>query len=227
MLCAGAWGPVPRVPRSVTLVIVRASYGCGSWPNSAAAFSPRLAGVGSATLYRADYGPLNPVTRDKVNPARRQLHRPGVGQELVRRPDAQIALGDRSRSRRIADREGEPVRLAAVRREDAAEYLKLRTLIAVLGAMVLRALDSAPPIAWVTADATYGQECGFRRMLEEAGVGYVLAVPSSSRSSRLRGVGASTRSTNRATALRARRAGSCQTRNSASGKERWRRGGTR
>ncbi|WP_127357400.1 Tn3 family transposase [Actinacidiphila soli] len=34
-------------------------------------FSPRLADVGSATLYRADpdadYGPLNPVTRDKIN----------------------------------------------------------------------------------------------------------------------------------------------------------------
>lgn len=34
-------------------------------------FSPRLADVGSAILYRADpdadYGPLNPVTRDKIN----------------------------------------------------------------------------------------------------------------------------------------------------------------
>jgi SRSO17 transposase len=46
-------------------------------------------------------------------------------------------------------------------------------------AMVLRALDSALPIAWVTADAAYGQERGFRRLLEEAGVGYVLAVPKS------------------------------------------------
>ncbi|MFJ7304205.1 cell division protein FtsK [Streptomyces sp. NPDC099088] len=46
----------------------------------------------------------------------------------------------------VADREGEPVRLAAVRREDAAEYLKLsrqrdgrvrlRTLVAVLGMLV-------------------------------------------------------------------------------------------
>lgn len=35
------------------------------------------------------------------------------------------------------------------------------------------------PIAWVTADAAYGQEWHFRRMLEEAGVGYVLAVPKS------------------------------------------------
>jgi len=46
-------------------------------------------------------------------------------------------------------------------------------------AMVLRALASPLPIAWVTADAAYGQEWRFRRMLEEAAVGYVLAVPKS------------------------------------------------
>ncbi|SFT22992.1 DDE superfamily endonuclease [Streptomyces sp. ok210] len=45
--------------------------------------------------------------------------------------------------------------------------------------LVLRALASDLPIAWVTADFAYGQEWGFRRMLEEAGVGYVLAVPKS------------------------------------------------
>ncbi|MFI6377191.1 IS701 family transposase [Streptomyces sp. NPDC050546] len=45
--------------------------------------------------------------------------------------------------------------------------------------MVLRALASPLPIAWVTADAAYGQEWRFRRMLEEAAVGYVLAVPKS------------------------------------------------
>lgn len=45
--------------------------------------------------------------------------------------------------------------------------------------LVLRALASALPIAWVTADAAYGQEWRFRRTLEEAGVGYVLAVPKS------------------------------------------------
>ncbi|WP_443044345.1 IS701 family transposase [Streptomyces sp. NBC_00353] len=45
--------------------------------------------------------------------------------------------------------------------------------------LVLRALASDLPIAWVTADSAYGQEWGFRRMLEEAGVGYVLAVPKS------------------------------------------------
>ncbi|MGY3677799.1 SRSO17 transposase [Streptomyces sp. TE33382] len=46
-------------------------------------------------------------------------------------------------------------------------------------AMIRRALDSPLPIAWVSADAAYGQEWHFRRMLEEAGVGYVLAVPKS------------------------------------------------
>ncbi|WP_408645980.1 transposase [Streptomyces odonnellii] len=46
-------------------------------------------------------------------------------------------------------------------------------------AMVVRALASPLPIAWVTADSAYGQERRFRRMLEEVGVGYVLAVPKS------------------------------------------------
>ncbi|MFE0420830.1 IS701 family transposase [Streptomyces tendae] len=46
-------------------------------------------------------------------------------------------------------------------------------------AMIQRALASPLPIAWVTADSAYGQECRLRRMLEEAGVGYVLAVPKS------------------------------------------------
>ncbi len=45
--------------------------------------------------------------------------------------------------------------------------------------VVLRALASPLPIAWVTADSAYGQESRFRRMLEQSGVGYVLAVPKS------------------------------------------------
>jgi hypothetical protein len=44
---------------------------------------------------------------------------------------------------------------------------------------VLRALASQLPIAWVTADSAYGQEGRFRRLLEQSGVGYVLAVPKS------------------------------------------------
>lgn len=46
-------------------------------------------------------------------------------------------------------------------------------------AMVRRALASPLPIAWVAADSAYGQEWRLRRMLEEAGVSYVLAVPKS------------------------------------------------
>jgi SRSO17 transposase len=46
-------------------------------------------------------------------------------------------------------------------------------------ATVLRAIASPLPIAWVTADAAYGQERRLRRMLEETGLGYVLAVPKS------------------------------------------------
>ncbi|MFF0166367.1 IS701 family transposase [Streptomyces prasinus] len=45
--------------------------------------------------------------------------------------------------------------------------------------MIQRALASPLPIAWVTADSAYGQEWRLRRMLEEAGVSYVLAVPKS------------------------------------------------
>ncbi|MFI7241690.1 IS701 family transposase [Streptomyces qinglanensis] len=45
--------------------------------------------------------------------------------------------------------------------------------------IIMRALVSPLPIAWVTADSAYGQEWRLRRMLEEAGVGYVLSVPKS------------------------------------------------
>ncbi|MFH8591513.1 IS701 family transposase [Streptomyces rimosus] len=45
--------------------------------------------------------------------------------------------------------------------------------------LVLRALASSLPIAWVTADCLYGQEWRFRHLLEQAQVGYVLAVPKS------------------------------------------------
>ncbi len=50
---------------------------------------------------------------------------------------------------------------------------------ALAAAIVRRALSSPLPIVWVTADAAYGQEFRLRRMLETAGVGYVLAVPKS------------------------------------------------
>ncbi len=45
--------------------------------------------------------------------------------------------------------------------------------------MVLRALASPLPVAWVAADAAYGQDSRFRRFLEDAGLSYVMAVPKS------------------------------------------------
>lgn len=45
--------------------------------------------------------------------------------------------------------------------------------------MILRALASRLPIAWVTADPAYGQESHFRRFLEDRGLSYVVAVPKS------------------------------------------------
>ncbi|MFD4942646.1 transposase [Streptomyces sp. NPDC058409] len=45
--------------------------------------------------------------------------------------------------------------------------------------MAPRVLGSPLPITWVTADSAYGQESRFRRLPEQPGVGYVLAVPKS------------------------------------------------
>ncbi|MDN0198682.1 transposase [Streptomyces sp. S.PNR 29] len=45
--------------------------------------------------------------------------------------------------------------------------------------LVTRALASPLPTSWVTADALYGQDWHFRRMLQGAGIGYVVAVPKS------------------------------------------------
>ncbi len=45
--------------------------------------------------------------------------------------------------------------------------------------MALRALASSLPISWITADSAYGQDNRLRRLLEQSGVGYVLAVPKS------------------------------------------------
>ncbi|SEB87833.1 IS701 family transposase [Streptomyces sp. TLI_105] len=45
--------------------------------------------------------------------------------------------------------------------------------------IVLRALASPLPISWGAADSAYGQDNRFRRLLEQSGVGYVLAVPKS------------------------------------------------
>jgi SRSO17 transposase len=45
--------------------------------------------------------------------------------------------------------------------------------------MILRALASPLPIAWVTAGSAYGQDSHFRRFLEDAQLSYVVAVPKS------------------------------------------------
>ncbi|MFE9222015.1 IS701 family transposase [Streptomyces lavendulae] len=45
--------------------------------------------------------------------------------------------------------------------------------------LVLRALASDLPFAWVAADTPYGQDGRLRRLLEQSGLGYVLAVPKS------------------------------------------------
>lgn len=54
--------------------------------------------------------------------------------------------------------------------------------------LVLRALASPLPIAWVTADSLYGQEWRFRHLLEQAQVGHVLAVPKSQQITSLAGI---------------------------------------
>jgi SRSO17 transposase len=43
--------------------------------------------------------------------------------------------------------------------------------------MLGRAMDAGVPAGWVTADEVYGQHARLRRMLEERGMPYVLAVP--------------------------------------------------
>jgi len=43
--------------------------------------------------------------------------------------------------------------------------------------MIARAIDAGVPAGWVTGDEVYGQHSKLRRMLEERGMPYVLAVP--------------------------------------------------
>jgi SRSO17 transposase len=45
--------------------------------------------------------------------------------------------------------------------------------------IVRRCLAAGLPAAWVTAGEAYGQDWHFRRLLEQLGVGYVVAVPKS------------------------------------------------
>ncbi|WP_234045535.1 IS701 family transposase [Streptomyces adelaidensis] len=67
-------------------------------------------------------------------------------------------------------------RCRAAKVPDEREFATKNTLAATIAR---RALSSSLPIAWLTADAAYGQDNRFRRMLETSGVGYVLAVSKS------------------------------------------------
>ncbi|WOX15475.1 IS701 family transposase [Streptomyces sp. N50] len=55
-------------------------------------------------------------------------------------------------------------------------------------AMVRRCLAAGLPASWVTADEAYGQDWSFRRLLEQHGLGYVVAVPKSQQIKSLAGV---------------------------------------
>nr|WP_319949630.1 IS701 family transposase [Streptomyces halobius] len=89
-----------------------------------------------------------------------------------------------SRGRTLVDRElylpkswtSDRERCRAAKVPDERGFATKTELARVL---IARALSSPLPIAWVTADALYGQDWHFRRMLEEAGLGYVVAVPKS------------------------------------------------
>jgi SRSO17 transposase len=55
-------------------------------------------------------------------------------------------------------------------------------------AIVRRCLAAGLPAAWVTADEAYGQDWSFRRMLEQLGLGFVVAVPKSQQVKSLAGI---------------------------------------
>ena len=54
--------------------------------------------------------------------------------------------------------------------------IRFATKIVLARRMVERALDADVPAAWVTGDAVYGSDYGFRKGIEERGLGYVLGV---------------------------------------------------
>jgi len=54
--------------------------------------------------------------------------------------------------------------------------VRFATKIVLARRMVERALDAGVPAAWVTGDAVYGSDYGFRKAVEDRGLGYVLGV---------------------------------------------------
>ena len=71
----------------------------------------------------------------------------------------------------------------AARRREAGvpEDLAFATKPELARAMLRRALKAGAPAAWVTADEVYGSDYKFRRLVEESGMGYVVAVSSAQR----------------------------------------------
>jgi len=74
----------------------------------------------------------------------------------------------------IADRQ----RCAEAGISDDVEFATKPELAA---AMLTRALNAGVPASWVTGDEAYGQVGALRRILEDRGMSYVLAVPSNQR----------------------------------------------
>ncbi|MEV5237345.1 IS701 family transposase [Streptomyces pseudogriseolus] len=98
----------------------------------------------------------------------------GSGRALVDRelylPKAWTSDRDRCRAAKIPDERG-----FATKGELARDIVR-------------RCLASGLPAAWVTADEAYGQDWHFRRLLEQLGVGYVVAVPKSQQIESLAGI---------------------------------------
>ncbi|MFD5064473.1 transposase [Streptomyces sp. NPDC058394] len=90
---------------------------------------------------------------------------PARGRALVDRelylPKAWTSDRERCRAAKIPDERG-----FATKGELAREIVR-------------RCLAAGLPAAWVTADEAYGQDWNFRRLLEQLGLGYVVAVPKS------------------------------------------------
>jgi SRSO17 transposase len=67
------------------------------------------------------------------------------------------------------------------RRDEAgiSPHIRFATKPAQALTMILRAVDAGLPARWVTADEAYGQDSKFRIGLQQARIGYVVAIPRS------------------------------------------------
>ena len=66
----------------------------------------------------------------------------------------------------------------ATRREEARvpSAVRFATKLVLARRLLERAVGAGVPAQWVTADAVYGSDYGFRKAIEEAGLGYVVGV---------------------------------------------------